>query len=359
MKTNKLLSIAAAIVLIFSAVKATAQVDFNPVINTLRMEARADYEYNHCENLLRSDAYGIHGRYFNLHMGGNIGDKFSYYFRQRIQANPGSVNLFDNTDFLYLNYTPNKNWMIRLGKDALAVGGFEYDAAPIDVLFSTHYWDNFYCFQLAASAAYKTNDGKHMLLAQIGNSPYVYTGGEAWNSGLASYNLFWSGNFGHFKTLYSVNFFQRSHDDYMFMNYIALGNKLVYDKWDIYVDLMHHAFATDDWGANFGIVSCANFQITPEWNLFLKGSYEQNHSDYAYITPHTGASFDCLVPAHSSYCLYGGGFEYRPEFCKAVRLHGYVAYRQDTEGLSDHTLNTLQCNLGVTWNMDFLKLINK
>lgn len=371
MKTNRLFSFAAAMVLLFLSGKASAQVDFNPVINTLRMEARADYEYFHWDNVT-NDAYGMHGRYFNLHFGGNLGDKFSYYFRQRIQANPGSVNLFDNTDFLYLNYTPNKNWMFRVGKDALAVGGFEYDAAPIDVLFSTHYWDNFYCFQMAASAAFKSSDGNHMILAQVGNSPYVYTGGAGWDSGLLSCNLFWSGSFGHFKTLYSVNMFQRERtlNEPHFMNYIALGHKLVYDRWDVYLDLMHHSFGTDDWGKNFGVVSCANFAVNDDWNLFIKGAYEQNRSEYEVMA--LGSSLDCLVPAHHSYCLYGGGFEYKPSFCKAVRVHGYVAARQETDYTAvwaaqqaslpepePTVVNGLQVNLGVTWNMDFLKLINK
>ena len=143
---------------------ATAQVDFTPIFTQIRLEARADFDYFHNTTDVNPTAvenpYGFHGRYFNMVIGGPLGEKFSYFFRQRIIASPGSVSLFDNTDFLYINYMPSKNWMIRMGKDALAVGGFEYDAPPINVLFSTHYWDNFYCFQPALAAAYKTDDGK-------------------------------------------------------------------------------------------------------------------------------------------------------------------------------------------------------
>ena len=146
---------------------ASAQVDFTPIFTQIKLEARTDFDYYHNTNNFDNtveNPYGFHGRYFNFVIGGPIGEKFSYFFRQRIIASPGDVSLFDNTDFLYINYSPTSNWMFRFGKDALAVGGFEYDAPPINVLFSTHYWDNFYCFQPAVAAAYKSDDASQMVL---------------------------------------------------------------------------------------------------------------------------------------------------------------------------------------------------
>ena len=288
-----------------------------------------------------------------------MSDKFSYFFRQRIIANSGSVSLFDNTDFLYLNFTPSQNWMFRLGKDALAVGGFEYDAPPIDVLFNTVYWGNFYCFQTGASAAYKNDDGNQMVMVQVSNSPYVHFGGHPWNSGLLSYSLFWSGTFGHFKTLYSVNMFEHSRG--AFMNYIALGNKLQYDRWDWYVDFMHHALASDDWGKNFAIVSCLNFLVTDNLNLFAKVSYEQNHSasDYESMAA-SGTELDCLVESGHSYLTYGIGFEYRPAICRDVRLHGFVTNTnvrvEDAGGNELNSTDNLRANIGITWHMNIHRM---
>lgn len=344
--------------LLISGTKGMAQDNSTHQLNILRAEARADFENT-------GDDYGFVGRYFNLHAGGQLGDRFSYYFRQRVIANPGTSTLFDNTDFLHLTYKLNDNWAFRAGKDALAVGGYEYDAAPIDVLFNGVYWDNFYCFQMMAKAIYKTNDGNHTLMAEVGASPYINTtslSSPMWKSGLMSYNLFWGGSFGHFKTLYSVNFFEYARGN--FMNYIALGNKLEYDNWGIYLDLMHHAFATDDWGRNFGIVSRFDYNLSDAWKLFLKGSYEVNRSNYAITTPDI---WDCLVPEHHTYCLMGGGFEFRPSFCKAVRLHGFVAYREEgdyiplpgttVENPTPIMSHSLTFNLGLSWNMDFKKLM--
>lgn len=372
MKTKVLTKRLFLVAALFFACQANSQVIFSPVFTQIRLEARADFDYQHVETwsaltdppTTTSNPYGFHGKYFNFVVGGDLNDKFSYFFRQRIIAQPGHVSLFDNTDFLYLTYHPNKNWMFRLGKDALAVGGFEYDAAPIDVLFSTNYWDNFYCFQLGGAAAYKSNDGNHMILAQVANSPYVYYGatlgtalGQEWRTGLLAYSLFWSGKFGHFNTLYSVNMFERP--DNGFMNYIALGNKLIYDRWDVYYDLIHHALDADDWGKNFAAVFCFNFHLTKDFNIYGKCSYEQNHSEVDFLNT-SGLGLDCLIPAGHSYAKYGFGFEYNPSFCKDVRLHGVLSYCrngiENAAGAENDRINTVTANIGITWHMNIHRM---
>ena len=348
-----------------------AQVDFTPIFTQIRLEARADFDYFSIttketdRDLVRDTPYGMHGRYFNMVIGGPLGDKFSYFFRQRIIANPGSISFFDNTDFLYINYMPSQNWMVRMGKDALAVGGFEYDAPPINVLFNTYYWNNFYCFQPALAAAYKSDSGKQMVLFQVGNSPYVYYGadlkyglGNEWKSGLMSFNLFYSGDFGHYKMLSSVNFFQRP--DRKYMNYIAVGQKLVYDRWDVYLDLIHHAHAVNDWGNNFAVVSCANFYVNKGLSFFAKGAWEQNKSNE--VLPGFGMGsgiangfFDCFGEAGTTYLTYGLGLEYRPRVCPDFRIHAFVADSRITR--TDSYENSLQCNVGITWDMDIHRML--
>lgn len=363
MKTKVLTKRLFLVAALFFACKANSQVIFSPVFTQIRLEARADFDHftiNQNNNV--SHPFGFHGKYFNFLVGGDLNDKFSYFFRQRIIAQDGSVSFFDNTDFLYLTYHPNKNWMFRLGKDALAVGGFEYDAAPIDVLFSTNYWDNFYCFQLGGAAAFKSDNEKHMILAQVANSPYVHFGanlgfnpGQEWRSGLLAYSLFWSGKMGHFNTLYSVNMFERF--DHGFMNYIALGNKLIYDRWDLYVDLIHHALAIDDWGKNFAGIVCFNFHLTKDFNIYGKVSYEQNKSD---VDLASNNELDCLITAGSTITKYGIGFEYNPSFCKDVRLHGVLSYcdneMDNTYTNTSWKTKTATVNLGITWHMNIHRM---
>ena len=352
----------------------SAQNDSLPFLTTLRMEVRADFEYHHLMTssstlpLTHDDnTYGFKGRYFNIHVGGNFTRNLSYYFRQRIVANPGSNSFFDNTDFLYLNYQINKNWSLRAGKEALAVGGFEYDAPPIDVLFWSYYWDNFYCFQLAAGAKFRSNDGKNTLIAQVGNSPYLHYGSPFKNS-LLSYNLFWGGDFGPFHTLYSFNMFQRDKQGH-FMNYIALGNKLAFNRWDIYVDFIHRTTSPKRIMKDFGVIACANFYITPYFNLFVKGAYEQNLDQVEYNNYlETGEIWDCLALPGQMYTYGGIGFEYRPKRCTDIRIHGFVAdfitrnqqyETHNSAGTVYRADHNLTANVGLSWFIDIMKYINK
>lgn len=352
----------------------SAQNDSIPFLTTLRMEVRADFEYHHLMTssstlpLTHDDnTYGFKGRYFNIHVGGNFTRNLSYYFRQRIVANPGSNSFFDNTDFLYLNYQINKNWSLRAGKEALAVGGFEYDAPPIDVLFWSYYWDNFYCFQLAAGAKFRSNDGKNTLIAQVGNSPYLHYGSPFKNS-LLSYNLFWGGDFGPFHTLYSFNMFQRDKQGH-FMNYIALGNKLAFNRWDIYVDFIHRTTSPKRIMKDFGVIACANFYITPYFNLFVKGAYEQNLDPLEYNNYlETEEIWDCLALPGQMYTYGGFGFEYRPKRCTDIRIHGFVAdfctrnfhHESESTVLVNNSRNdNITANVGISWFIDIMKYINK
>lgn len=347
---NNLKTCMIALLLTMAVLPVGAQVQWDKAFNKLKIEARADGE------LFTTDStpnFGFHGKYFNLMLGGDFGHGFSYYFKQRIIANAGSVMFFDNTDFLYLDYKPTENWRLRFGKDAMAMGGFEYDASPIDVYFPTTLWNSIYCFQLGVSGAYISNDGNHTLVAQVTNSPYINSTGLNYDAGLVAYNLCWYGNVDHWHTIWSTSMIEREWGK--FMNLTMFGNKLTFDKWDIYVDFMHHALAFNDWGKNFGIVSCANYYFTPEFNIFVKGMFEQNKSE---VDLNSAVALDHLLLAGHTYARYGLGFEYFPEGLKNVRLHTYVCRMEEWDGTTEID-NTWNFNIGATWSMDYTQLFKK
>lgn len=127
--------------------------------------------------------------------------------------------------------------------------------------------------------------------------------------------------------------FQRP--DRGFMNYIALGHKLVYPHWDIYLDLIHHSFSHNDILKNYAVVSCANFYLNNGLNFFVKGAYEQNKSNE--VIPNFGQNglFDCLMQEPGkSFCTYGVGMEYHPLACKDFRFHAFVANRKMVEDVA-------------------------
>ncbi|MBR1784539.1 MAG: hypothetical protein IJ760_03755 [Bacteroidales bacterium] len=360
---NRLFAIASALCAALAPLSGAAQVDFGSVFSKFKLEARADAE------VLSSDrddatAYGMRGRYFNLMVGGDLGEGFSYYFRQRLKAEPGSIKFFDNTDFMWLNYQLSDQWRVRLGKDAMAVGGYEYDAAPIDVYMESEYWNNFYCFQLGASVAYTTADGRQSFVAQVTQSPYIQTRGYEWNSGLLAYNFEWLGSIGqNVHTLFSTSMMQRDPGQ-KFVNLTVLGTQVAYGRWDSYLDLMHQVLDADEWGKVWGVVWRCNYRLSPRWTLFAKFSHEENRSlvqDYSL----PGSWFnevDGLVPTSRVYSKAGLGVEFHPKGMQNVRLHGYVAMLHEDNldqpvGTAD--LNYLTCNLGFTWAVDVRNIFKK
>lgn len=326
----------------------------------LKLEIRADFDVQHQFGVTGRPAtwdttdYGFNGKYFNLILGGEFGKGFSYFFRQRIIANAGTSSLFDNTDFLYLQYQINDRWAIRAGKEALANGGFEYDAAPIDVFYYTQYWGNIYCFQLAGSAIFTDKSENHKLTLQVSNSPYVhYAGtGSEWRQGLLGYSVMWSGNFPHFKTLYSVNMFERERGK--FVNHITLGNKIEFGPWSWYIDYQNRATSFEHFFDNFFVVTRMDVALK-DVKVFLKAGYDQNLSDVPNALPK-----DPLMEAGQRYLFYGGGVEYRPHSAPSVRVHAclYQAqYLPAYTGLKEY--HTINAQVGLTWAVDFLHYLHK
>lgn len=333
---------------------------------TLFLEARAEFDITGEQYGLQGGAfddtlhYGFTGKYFNLCLGGEFGKGFSYYFRQRIIANRGTASLFDNTDFLYIQYRFKDNWAVRLGKEALAIGGFEYDAPPIDVFCPTSFWSQVYCFQLAAHVSYTDNEGRNKVTLQVANSPYVhYMGtGSEWKQGFLGYSLMWSGNFPHFQTLYSVNFFERKRGK--FANYIALGNRLQFGWWSWYFDYQNRTFSMDNhFFDNLSVVSRMDFKIKSV-KIFLKAGYEQNMADEAVVHDPTIEVMDPMMSPAQRRLFYGLGVEYRPEKCPSIRLHAYVCrYSLTSKYDGMESCSGITGNVGISWKIDFLRYFKR
>ena len=357
--------------------KKAVSPNFKHKFTTFHLEARADFEYNGeftkwdypginmIDGFAEQHRYGFRGDYFNFLLGGDIGDHITYFFRQRIVPVKGYTQLFDNTDFLYIQYNFNKQWSLRMGKEAIAVGGYEYDAPPIDVYYYTHYWGNFPCFLLGVSASYTDKSGNNKLVFNVANSPYVKYMDNTWDSGLLSYNLYWHGKFGHFSTAYSLNFMEYQRGK--FINFIVLGNKLSFDKWSIYADYINRAAGFRNFFQDFCVVSRLDWHVSPSVNLFAKGGYEQNFANYTYSSGgNTLVDVDMWMPSHRNYWFYGLGMEFRPRVYPDLRVHAYVAnavmHRPVDNNLpsyeqSDYKNSTLTANVGVTWRLDFMKFL--
>lgn len=372
LKNKKLLFAFCLAFALFSCARVHAQDSTSHRFTTLKLEVRADFDViaefrgikDHPDYAFgKSDDtvhYGFNGRYFNLCLGGEFGKGFSYYFRQRIIASKGASTLFDNTDFLYLQYNFKDSWAVRVGKEALAIGGFEYDAAPIDVLYYSYFWGQVCCFQLAGHLSYADKAGHNKLTLQVSNSPYVYYmgSGSEWKKGLLGYSLMWNGNFTHFQTIYSVNFFERKRGK--FVNYISLGNRIHFGWWSWYIDFQNRAFSLDrHFFDNFTAVSRMDFAVK-SFNIFLKGGYDQNMVDEAVVHDPDIEAMDYMMMPGYGRLFYGMGLEYRPAKCPSVRIHAFVnrsVLFPKYGGME--TCGTINGNIGITWNIDFLRYFKR
>ena len=213
------------------------------------------------------------GRYLNILLEGEISDKFSYNYRQRmiLDSKFDYQSFFNATDWMYLSYKINKNFSFSAGKQIVAIGGFEYDAAPIDLYFWSNFWNNVICYQIGGTVSYKTTDEKHTIGLQVTNSPFATQTLQS----IYSYNLIWYGNFNGFNSIYSLNRIEVEKDN--FINYITLGNKFSINNLSIEVDLMDRFFDQQSKPlSDYSVIGNVKYAVNNKIKLFVKTGYDQN-----------------------------------------------------------------------------------
>ena len=310
-------------------------------VNTLRLEARGDWQHD-SEN---KDERGFKGKYFMFRLAGTIGDKFAYAYRQRLNKFSKSSSFFDATDWLYIDYKPIKPLTLSAGKQVVGIGGYEYDKSPIDVYFSSEFWYNISPYQWGASAEYAFSGGKDAIKAQVTQSPFdsFYD-----HENLYGFHLMWTGKHGFWSTLWSANLMEYAPKKYI--SYISLGNNLQLGKLTLNIDFLnraanHQAYLFKD----CTVVGEAIYSATDQLNLYAKASYDVNktHSD-ADLLVHKGTELTCL----------GGGVEFYPIKNHDVRLHADYSYSWGKNSNPEGTMRPDQSlvHVGVTWKVDFLSV---
>ena len=316
----------------------------NLYLNT-RADFTVDYNYGH-DTIEPSFDHGFSGKYLVVGLDGTIGRKFSYHLRHRINSpNIGFANtFFQGTDWAYLNWYFTDGFFLSAGKQVVAIGGWEYDTNPIDIYYGTEFWNTVCCYAVGASLNYKDRSGKNQVLFQVCNSPFI---NEAMDS-IYAYNLMWYGNFGVFKTAYSVNMIE--YQKGQFINYIALGNKLQFNGVEMYLDVLHRASIKQEkfFGQYVTAIFGIGVDIGPKWIVFAKAGYDYNPTGL----PNTGAYDPEAVPMEK-VDFESLGFEYYPLGSRDLRLH-LCGSHTSMDGESK-----FQGNLGITWKINLLNLLKK
>lgn len=313
-------------------------------LTTFFAEARASAINQWNDGTRDHDNSGLKGEYLNVRLDGQITRGLTFSYRQRLNKNSDRT-FWDATDWLHLDWQASDAWTLSAGKQVVAIGGYEYDRAPIDLYFCSEFWGNIPCYQLGISANYAVSEHDNLLL-QCCNSPFRSQAGNdtyAWN-------LLWSGQHNRWETLWSVNLMEWMPGHWI--SYMALGNNLILSPTvNLNLDVMNRAVGGQTFlGKDCSVMAELNWRPSSAWRLYAKYTYDVNHS---------GQQGDwCVADGTEMHCV-SGGFESMPLSRQrdAVRLFGGASYCWCTNSAASPYLadQRLQVMVGLKWKVNFIK----
>lgn len=316
----------------------------------MALEARAEYQKEYQSGQIVNNASGLRGKYLNLRIDGNISENLSYSFRHRLNKPIVNSSFFDATDWITLNYTTG-SWTFSGGKQVVGIGGFEYDAAPIDLYFCSEYWNNIACYQFGISATYALANGKDNIMLQLCESPFRTNAANVERKEMSAYNLMWMGSHGMFSSLYSFNMIEYLPGKYI--NYVVLGNRFTFGRMRFDLDLMNRALSCDgSLGKDISIMSSITWSLGEKLDLFAKLTHDTNSSKEAGDW--------CVVPG-TDITRVGGGLEYYPiRDSRNLRMHLFCCHNFG-EAAPSGVLRPQQTliDAGITWKMNMLNIIRR
>ena len=156
-------------------------------ISQLYFDTRASFHQEVADGQYHSQFTGDH---FNLNIRGQLGEKLNFRIRQRLNKKVfDERNMFKATDFLYLRWQATPKLAFTVGKNALFIGGYEFDAVPIDVYYYSNFCNNLYQgFAFGVNAEYALAEGQ-TLAFQLCNSPL-----SLGFQNLYAFNFAWTGS---------------------------------------------------------------------------------------------------------------------------------------------------------------------
>lgn len=304
-------------------------------VDNIWFETRATF---HQET--RDGVYGTHfqGDYLNFNLSGQLSDKLDFRIRQRLNKKIEDTNPFNATDFLWLRWKMDPKWSFTFGKQAILIGGYEFDAAPIDVYYYSAFCSNLHQYYAFGACVSWSPAPKQTISFQFIPSPISPATQSSY-----SYNLHWSGQIiPKWQTLWSVNLVEDIY--HRKMNYIALGNRFPLGALVLDLDLMNRAsFHQKKFFSDWTAIVKAIWTIG-KWNICTKFGYEQND---ASNVDENGISYDLVLPAGNNYLYGGAGIEYFPLGNDNLRIH--VAYFRDNHDAVNNF------DIGVTWRFNIYK----
>lgn len=306
----------------------------------------------------------FHFRDIRISANGNINEWLSYAYRQRLNrsnhsgANPD--NLPNSLDVAGIGLRLGERLNMFVGKHSAAYGGIEYDMYPHEVYEFSDMGDYITCFMTGLKLAWDI-DAAHQFQFQIMNASdrsheatYGPVPGIEPAKAHFVYTLNWNGGFefsgARIYTRWSVSLLNEAKSHKMY--YIALGNGLKSEKWDVYFDALYSKEDIDRKGImseilskhyetngdrlregnmlNAGYLSFiakVNYSITDNWKIFTKAMFETAsvaEKWSASKAENVNSFVDIEKGKYRNSYGYIGGVEYYP--MENSNLHFFLNY---------------------------------
>lgn len=314
----------------------------------LNIRARADWQGDWHGSAMDNANSGFEGKYLMMRLDGEIIPGLTYSWRQRFNKSIFDGNFFDATDWVNINYA-YRGWHFSAGKQAVAVGGWEYDRNPVDLYATSVFWQNLPCFQFGASVSYDLTPTDNLLF-QVNQSMWHTSSMR----NMYGYSLMWTGHHGPVTLMWSANL-----DEYVknrYISYICLGNKVDFGPMCLELDFVNRAASHQTFFFRDCTVIGELSYRTPDkhWRIHAKMTYDVNKTD---------SPADMVVLPGTELTMAGGGVEYFPLNRKrsSLRLHAacYYAWGHNTNTADIMQSETTFLSVGVTWDMNIVKLLKK
>jgi hypothetical protein len=291
-------------------------------INEIWFDMRASFHQQ-----WEQGVYDTHfqGEYFNFHLTGQLTDNLTFRLRQRLNRKIDNDNPFSATDFMWLTWHAMPKLSFTFGKQAIMIGGYEIDSAPIDVYYYGAFSNRLYqYYAFGATATFMPAPGQAISLQFI-PSPISPVTQNAY-----SYNMYWNGHvLPWWKTIWSYNLVE--DELHRKMNWLALGNKFDMGKLVVDVDFIDRfAFGQKNMFSDWSAIVKAILTLD-KWNLCTKVGYERNDASNIdpnwksewddIVAPTHRGSYDLVLPAGNDYFYYGAGVEFFPLGNEKLRFH--------------------------------------
>lgn len=239
-----------------------------------------------------------------LEILGTFSDRFSYHFRQSFNkySNPYSLdNLSSSVEYALVKWDMSRRFALTVGKQVIALGGYEYYVNAIKVREFSDFNNNINCYQAGVTGTLNLSPTQELVLQVLnnrsGNDEDVYSFGlpeqveKAKIPILSTVN--WNGLFfdRQLELRYAASWGQLANKKNLY--YLTAGNILKTGPVTAYVDLMYSREGLDSKGilsnltdpekftpvtaqnaSYFTVIADFDYRLHPNWNIYVKGAYE-------------------------------------------------------------------------------------